>query len=83
MRKSKLDCWRSAHDQQEIKARKEFGENFRESRQTSGLTINKAAERMGISVELVMRIEAGEVAPEPYLLKRMDKLENRKVMRIS
>lgn len=40
-----------------------FGSNVRQTRKQRGLTVEKLAERVGVSVETIGRVERGETAP--------------------
>lgn len=71
----KIDNWHIKHNDSEKQKRKEFGQRFQAFRQEKGLSIRKTALLMGVSEEMVMKIEQGEISPDfPNLKKRMERM---------
>jgi len=52
----------------------EFGEHIKERRQSRGLSLRKAAKRVGFDAAYLSRIEAGKVAPSDELVGRLAKV---------
>lgn len=75
-----LDYFRVKISQAEEEERARFAEEFKNIRVNSDLSIEEAAARMGISTDLIERIEAGCVSPHVGTIrKRLGMLTSRKL----
>lgn len=75
-----LDYFRVKISRAEEEERARFAEEFKDIRLANSLTVEEAAARMGISTDLIERIEAGCVSPNVGTIrKRMDWLSARKM----
>lgn len=81
---SKLDRWNVKCTDVESDKRKQFATECRQIRRELNLSINEMAQRMGVSEDMVLRIESGCVSPEtPGLIRRINQVKNQKRMIIA
>lgn len=79
---TKLNGWSSNCSYKEKQERQKFGLEARNIRERLGLNMDEMAQRMLISKELLHRIEAGYVSPEPYLVIRLKKVQKIQYIKI-
>jgi predicted transcriptional regulator len=79
-----LDSWRPKQSKEEEEKRMAFGHDARRIRKEKGLSISVMAEKMGVSEELIVRIENGKVSPDiPRLQSKLSHLKDRRNLIIS
>lgn len=75
-----LDYYRAKISHAEEQERAKFAEEFKDIRLANNLSVGEAAARMGVSTDLIERIEAGCVSPNiGTMSKRMGWLSARKM----
>ncbi|MGG1483519.1 helix-turn-helix transcriptional regulator [Peribacillus castrilensis] len=79
-----LDSWRPKQSKEEEEKRIAFGHDVRRIRKEKGLSISVMAEKIGVSEELMVRIENGKVSPDiPRLQSKLSHLKDRRNLVIS
>lgn len=77
----KLDYWHIDISDSELREREEFGNQFKTLRENCQLDITEAAEKIGVSPDLVERIESGCVSPYiSGLNRKIQRLQSRKMI---
>lgn len=79
-----LDSWRPKQSKEEQEKRIAFGQDVRRIRIEKGLSISVMAEKIGVSEDLMVRIENGKVSPDiPRLQSKLSHLKDRRNLIIS
>jgi DNA-binding XRE family transcriptional regulator len=79
-----LDYWRPKQSKEEEEKRMAFGQEVRRIREEKGLSLSVMAEKIGVSKELMIRIENGKVSPDiPRLQAKLSHLKDHRNLIIS